>query len=231
MNFKVVFQIGLLICAIVNARFVYPAEQVIPFMPLQEGATWSYQGKATWITTSIVNSRHVNQLHKSDIHWTTRVTKKISGSGTIAAVLVGFPLALSPDEPNEQPGYAVIVETKTGIFVQSTESEERGEFIARKAVAGGDPGDQILRLPIRTGECIGGDSAASSKEYCWLVRQRVVEPHGLGWHIEYYTLPDEQSAVVVAGIGITRFSYEHHGSRIATSVHLEKFEKDVGKNY
>jgi len=138
----------------------------------------------------------------------------------------GFPLAFSMDDPEHQPGYAVVVETKKGLFVQAVESERAGEVVAVQSLSSQNQDDQILRLPIRVGDCIGDEPKAPAQEYCWLVRQRVKEPQGPGWDIQFYTMPDEQDFYLVPSVGITRYSYRHHGTIIEANVRLSAFQTE-----
>jgi len=124
-------------------------------IPLKEGNTWQYEGHARWTTTTVAGADHTNHLHNAEVRWTARVTKSISAKGVHAAVVSGFPLAFSMDDPEHQPGYAVVVETKKGLFVQAVESERAGEVVAVQSLSSQNQDDQILRLPIRVGDCIG----------------------------------------------------------------------------
>jgi hypothetical protein len=203
------------------AAAIEPSANLIP---LKQGNTWHYEGHARWTIGIDVGTKHINHLHNAEVRWTARVTRSLSAKGTTAAIISGFPLAFSIDDPEHQPGYAVVTETKKGVFVQLADSEKEGEAIAALALVGQKQGDQIFRFPIRVGDCVGDEPKAPAQEYCWLVRQRVREPQGIGWDMLFYTLPDEQSFYLVPGLGITRFSYRHHGTIIEVNVRLSSYQ-------
>jgi len=192
-------------------------------IPLDQGRTWTYEGRAQWTITTVRDSMHQNRIRHGAVRWTMRVLKSDSRHGTIAALVAGFPLEFAWDNPASEPGYAVVIEDEKGIFFEGVDSQKDGEAIARQALDGAAVGDQILRFPVHAGECVGKSASMPPKNhYCWFVRRRVQQAEGLAWEVVFYTLPDEQTVYVIPGVGISRFTYRHHGTLMSLDVSLRE---------
>jgi hypothetical protein len=99
-----------------------------PIIPLDEGTEWTYSVNVSWTVD--------NSVRSDTIQWRTRVLKSFESANTVAAVISGFPDDLDWYEPGKSPGYAVLVETDTGLFETSAKSEQEAEGTAKKAANG-----------------------------------------------------------------------------------------------
>ena len=197
------------------------AGQSKSIFPLDEGATWTYAGHAKWTVT---NS---NNQGEGDFRWKAEVVKTFSSPGIKVGIVKGFPFDLAWYDPEKKPAYAAVIEDSKGLFEADVETQADAEALAAKALRGQVVGDQLLRFPIKVGDCLGDGSAApeliADKMYCWFVRKRVEGRNGKGWEIIQETAPDDLSFYLVPGVGITRLVYNHHGTVAKTDARLIEF--------
>ena len=203
------------------------AAQERSIYPLNEGTIWIYSGSADWTVPNTSPGR----VRSGKLRWTTEVVKTFSAPGVTAAVMKGFPFELAWYDPTETiPGYSVIVETGEGLYHAYVRNEAEGELEAQRVITGQVApvrADQLLEYPIRVGACLDdGDTAAeliAAHRYCWFVRREAKVRQALGWDLTYETLPDDMSFRLVPQVGITRFSYHHHGTVANTEAQLINF--------
>jgi hypothetical protein len=194
----------------------------LPIIPLDEGTEWIYSARVRW---TVINSNHERG---AAIQWRTRVVKSFKTDTAMAAVISGFPTDLAWYEPGEEPGYSVIIETESGLFETSAGREQEAEDLAKKAAGGAQVGEQLLRLPVRAGDCLDRDnSGRTDNRYCWFVEGRVKSARGYAWELTYQTNPDTTTFHIVPGVGVTRFSYDHHGIVASADVQLTGFHAPV----
>lgn len=188
-----------------------------PILSLCEGATWTYAGTVKWTP---VNSTEVRSARLRWKMWVERIST--DGKKTIAIVR-GFPFELAWYEPGREPGYAVVVEDGGRVEVESCNSAAEAEETMNRALRGAHIGSELLRSPVRVGDCLAADEDGerTDKRHCWLVERAVREKRGAGWRLVYRTAPDHQILHIVYGTGITRYVFEHHGTVASADVHLE----------
>jgi len=204
----------LLIAGIVAAA---PEGGVKHVFPLSPGTTWTYSGDVRW---TVSNTNHVRRAR---VGWQTRIVSARNSGATTAAVVSGFPFDLAWYEPQQKPGYAVLIENPRGVFVKRVNGKPEAEAFAQRAIAGEERGKQILRYPVRIGDCVSDDSEPRVGEYCWSVERRIREARGVAWEIVHRTGADHQILHIVPGVGITSYVYEHHGTVSSANVRLSKF--------
>jgi hypothetical protein len=143
-------------------------------------------------------------------------------------VISGLPTDLAWYQPGKPPGYSVLVETASGVFETSAGSKLEAEDLAKKAVGGAQVGEQLLRLPVRAGDCLDSDNIGRTDGmYCWFVQGRVKDTNGPAWDLIYRTNPDTATVRIVPGVGVTRYSYEHHGTVASADARLIGFHDPV----
>jgi hypothetical protein len=190
------------------------------FFPLEEGNVWTYSARVRW---SVANP---DQERGASLQWSMRVLKSSRNARAAAAVVSGFLTDLAWYQPGKSPGLSVLVETDSGLFETSAASRQQAEELAQKAIAGEQVGDQLLRLPLRTGDCLNRDDPGRQDGmYCWLVQGRVQDPGGGAWELIYRSNPDTTVFHLVPGVGVTRYSYDHHGTVASADAQLVGFHR------
>jgi hypothetical protein len=215
----------LLLC---SAWLVLPprecAAQQHPIFPLTPGATWRYAGHADW---TVANTTNPGILRSGQLQWKAEVVKVFSAPGVTAAVVEGFPFELAWYDPDKQPAFVVVIENAQGLYVTSDAADESdAEVLASKATHAPIESEQVMKFPLRVGDCLGDGTAAellAAHMYCWLVKDEVQDPGGKAWDLIYDSGPDDMSFRIVAGVGITRFHYRHHGTVANTEASLTGF--------
>jgi hypothetical protein len=194
-----------------------------PIIPLNEGTGWTYAAKVRWWTLD--KSNHVRE---NSIQWKMRVLKSFKKSSGTAAVISGFVTDLAWYEPEKKSSYTVLVENPSGLFetyMTPSATEAAASELAKKALKGESVGEQMLRFPIRVGDCLDSDPKRTRTDnmYCWFVKSRVHDTGGLAWVLRFDSNPDTTTFRIVPGVGITRFSYDHHGTVASADAHLISF--------
>jgi len=199
-------------------------------IPLDPGTQWVYAGQVRWTDSTKVRSR--------SIRWTTEVVAASTGPGARAAVIRGLPLDLTFYEPGQAPTYSVLLEVGDSLYrvpaAEVSEAMQLAEQLSRKPETRPESAELLLLQPLTVGRKWG--QAAEDKErdeYCWVVvadSVQVLHVKGVSggsrrhvFSITYRTLPDDQLVEIAPGVGITGFSYTHHGTVAATRLHLVEF--------
>jgi hypothetical protein len=206
-------------CLIPIRAFAKPT----PIIPLDEGTEWTYSASVEW---TVENSNHVR---RDSIQWKMRVLETFKTPTVTVAVISGFVTDLAWYEPEKKPSFSVLVENPSGLFetyMNPSATEADASELAKKALKGELVGDQMLRFPIRVGDCLDNDDPQrlrTDNRYCWFVKSRVHDLHGLAWVLRFDSNPDTTTLRVVPGVGIIRFSYDHHGTVASADAHLISF--------
>jgi len=205
-----IFLLAALILA--AAQSVFAQSQDI--VPLKAGSIWKYRGRACWTIADSTRTKC------SNIRWEMRVLQSVTENGKTAALVAGFPLDLAWYDPTTKPGYTVVSEDSQGLYFKSATSKAQAKTMVTQALAGKAPFQQIVRFPIRVGDCIGDASPRPDKRYCWYVRGRSKGSARADWEIAYETVPDVTILSLVPGVGFTRYTYRHRGTVSSVTVHL-----------
>src|SRR5438477_5965731 len=112
-------------------------------IPLNVGNEWVYEGEVRW-TEPVTN-----QIRAAKVSWKTRVVNTYEMNKARAAVLVGTPFELAWFTPDQQPGFSVLVENLSGIFVASAISHQEADALARQGVQNPSKLEQVLQYPVR----------------------------------------------------------------------------------
>jgi len=225
-----------LVAALVIAMppFVLAADQHELTIPLDKGTTWNYSGTARWWGLTKPEEYGARTSRIRD--WQMKVMKTARRGDVTASVVQGFPDELAWYEGDAVPpptGLTLIVQSSTGLFVKSINSDEAEQRMAdaldHKLKFDVDP-DQILRFPVHVDDCLSTEPLALKyKRWCWHVRTTVKTRFGSGWELEYRTNPDQQLIDIVPGVGVTRYVYHHNGTVADTDVHLVRLPGESRK--
>ena len=198
---------------------------VLAQYPLRKGARWIYEGKAEW-----TDVRH-RRVHQGRVRDVMEVLQVLPGPTSFAAVVRGFPMDLAWYQPAVKPRISVVV-CKEGRFYQRA-SRGLGPAVALARALLSDPAwppreeDPFLDLPLEEAKVWGHDLGRDDALYRWVVEgkaPRAFPGSGGGRHpvftASFATRPDKVVLEFAPGVGITAFSYEHHGAVARTEVRL-----------
>ena len=200
-------------------------------LPLKKGTQWTYEGKVEW---TMENSAKVLS---TNVHWVTEVVDVVQQGTVQASVVRGLPDELACYEPNRMPGFAVLVNLSNRLYRVPANSEQEAKKLAhRLANAPSKPllsSEEWLVFPLAKGKRWGGDNLREDNNCCWYVQgwqakhlrvegYPAKQPADV-WTLTYRTNPDHQIVDIVAGLGITRYVYAHHGTVASADVRLVSF--------
>ncbi|BDU72756.1 hypothetical protein [Mesoterricola silvestris] len=201
---------------------------VLQQFPLHKGAYWTYVGEAEWTTpvTQKVRGGRVRNVME--------VLQFIPGEGGFAAVVRGFPMDLAWYEPGKGNSFSVIICKKGRLFQESSRSLKGATAKAHQLLADRaypPPGEEpFLDLPLRAGKTWARTTDRDDGMYCWVVEGSEPRPFSApgvargaafpAFTAHFRTNPDQQTVEFAPGIGITGFTYEHHGAVARTRVRL-----------
>ncbi len=218
-----------LICGAVTAI----ASPVETPLPLEKGMRWVYEGKVEW---TVMNSTTVLS---TNIHWVMEVVDVIENGAVRASLVRGLPDELAWYEPSRMPDFAVLVSITNHVYRVPANNEQDGKYLARRLV--NEPhelpssGEEWLAFPLEKGKRWGEGTDREDNNYCWYVEGKQVKnlrvkgypanhPAAV-WRLIYRTNPYHQIVDIVAGLGITRYVYTHHGTVASADVRLVSFER------
>ena len=190
--------------AVLVAANAYSAQ---PMFPMHVGDSWKYQADMEW---TVMNS---NDVKSATVDWEMTVLDVVDGPSARAVVVHGFPTGLAGYDPTEPPKQAfdVLVTRPDGFWVEHLQGEDEAAAreTASKAAGGAIVGHQWLRFPLHAGDCIDDeDLNHSGSMYCWLLTARPSK----SWEIAYRENSDHEFIVFEEGVGITEYTYGHHGT-------------------
>jgi hypothetical protein len=200
-------------------------------LPLAVGARWIYSGKVEW---TVPNSAKVE---RAEIRWVTEVVEIVEGQGRRAAVIRGFPDELAWYEPQQSPGFCVLLGMHDRMYRLRAKGERQARALAQRLV--GNPDDipdsaeQLMQLPLAVGRKWGQDPARQDTWYCWCVERKQSKKLSIKgmeakgpqtiYRLAYRTCPDHQFLDLAPGLGIVRYVYCHHGTVASADVRLVSF--------
>ncbi len=197
-------------------------------LPDTPGTVWIYAGEATGFDGA--GNRPVKRKVESTVTLETVERAK-------AAALYrfrGFFGELS--SAGETPAPRLLLVRRDGLYAPFVEAPEKASPGSLFNAVG--PADLFLPVPFKVGTRFG--EAGMMKihppgRYSWLVESAfpfdlaTVKGAGqgkvTGYRLVYHTNPDSQTLDFVPGLGVTRFTYEHHGTPGAHDLTLKEIRK------
>jgi hypothetical protein len=200
-------------------------------LPLVAGARWTYAGKVEW---TVPNSGKVKRV---EIRWVTEVVEIVEGSGRRAAVVRDFPDELAWYEPQQSPGFCVLLGIDNRVYRLRADGEKQARALAQRLVGNPhelpDRAEQLLLLPLAVGHKWGQEPAREDSWYGWCVERKESKKLSIKgmeakgprtiYRLAYRTCPDHQLLDVAPGLGVVRYVYSHHGTVASADVHLVSF--------
>jgi hypothetical protein len=202
--------------------------------PLSAGTTWVYQAVVRWSAPGSTATQ------EKLIAWKMEVERVIPRGNLVAAVVKGFPRDLDNSKGDTKPAESLIVESGGAKFYWIPPAAF-SKVLARLE----NPADKLenltadneifLQLPLERGNkfCDMTGMIRTDDFYCWVAGEpQVADLAGVkgippGAHtaypVQFLTANDATSYDFVPGIGITRYSYQVHGTQTDTELRLEEF--------
>jgi hypothetical protein len=203
--------------------------------PLSPGTYWVYGG----LLRSGVEGSSVGRV--THVRWKMSVVRLLEREGLIAAVVRGFPGDLNWSDGNVDPQLSILLERPDGKFYliptvddpsildQLDSPNYPWEDLTREQ-------DCFLELPLAAGARFGCDRGAEKTEdgeYCWVVGpphpavladvKGIAPGSRVSYELDYLTNAEDTELEFAPGIGITGYSYHHHGAIAETELHLVEF--------
>ncbi|HEX3798311.1 MAG TPA: hypothetical protein VH413_06370 [Verrucomicrobiae bacterium] len=202
-------------------------------LPLEKGMQWTYEGKVEW------TEANSTVVLTTNVHWVMEVVDVMEQGEVRASVVRGMPEELAWYEPKQQPGFNVLLAISNRVYRILVNSEKEGESVGRtltKDYSKMPPtAEEWLALPLAKGQHWGRDTERDDNKYCWYVEDGSVknpkvegfqaDSRVTSWTLAYRTNPDYQIMEIVDGLGVTRYSYVHHGTVASADVRLVSFKR------
>lgn len=213
-----------------------------PF-PLEKGNSWIYQGEVKWTEVP-------DKVFSKNISWNMEVLDTITRGHLFAAVVKGHPSDLSWYEEGQKPGDYLIIrvgESKYYILDQPRAGEaikrlkDMDDFLGNIVTEN----DLFLEYPVKKGDVFGEAAQLTRPDmsYFWFVESvEKIKPEGIKglasekelqkYVLTFQSAPDHQIVGFIPGVGISSFTYVHHGTVAETHLKLVEFKhasKEAGK--
>jgi hypothetical protein len=196
-------------------------------MPLRAGTSWTYRAQVPSTRAGAGATR------ATTIIWTTKILATLERDSSIVATVVNWPSNLAWWDPSQPPDTTLLVCLNNR--VHHLGRDQRGGASATAEAAAGSlsltAANLVLELPLHRGQLYGQEpSDRADTFYGWYVEAAAPMPKTLarlGAHptdslytIAYRTVPDHQILEFAPGLGVTRYTYVHHGTMATTSATL-----------
>ena len=198
--------------------------------PLSEGTYWIYKG-----VVSVGGSG--DQVSERNVTWKMESRHVIRRADVTVWVVSGFPADLDWSESDPQPRDSLVIQNKDGKVYQI------GAEASKAAIQRlGNPADALdglltdddlmFQLPLKQGLRFGDAQSMARDDgmYCWFVDSSAVRnlrevkgltsPQRTVFELRYQTNPDDSEFGFSSGLGITSYSYHHHGTVADTELRL-----------
>ena len=206
-------------------------DNIDPCWPLAKGAYWIYEGDVSWVEKDPATGQ--NQVNHKHLTWRSEVTDVVEAPGAI--MFHGFPTDLAWYNSKTQPSYTLILRAGTDYYqVRNHVAEVFQKLKNPDNQPNLDTAELLLPTPLALGKKFGMGNTISelfNYRYCYLVENvapfdlRSVKHaprlnHPLRYSITWHSNPDNDQIDFVPGLGITSYSYLHHGTTMEVNVHL-----------
>lgn len=206
------------------------------------GNIWVYSGTIRWTPAGS------NEVLEKEIDWRMEIVDVIERFGLLAAVLEGHPSDLAWYEEGRHRRRHLVVAVGEGqteqLYLLSNERAAEVEERLR------DPDDSlidvladyelVLDLPLSHLKrfCDLPSRTRQDYLYCWLVESvqplAGIDVEGVDpdvartqYRVSHRTLPDHRIIEYVSGVGITSYTYGHHGTVSDVDVRLNEAKLEV----
>ena len=203
--------------------------EVIPFVT---GTVWTYQALLKWTDTS-------NTLRRSEVRWTSTVTDAFDHGDVAGALLQGGVEDLFSWSGAPRPGSYEVLRVGTRYFELSDVSKTTFAALkaaGRKALPADLDQHVWFDAPLTRGRVLRPRDMGPRDDtnYGWWIESvgparldvpALRDPARQAFRLTYDTLASELHETVVPGIGVTAFTYVHHGTLAEAYAHLIAYRR------
>lgn len=188
------------------------------------GLTLAYAGTRYWSRAGEA------RVDSGVVRWTSTVVQSRAGSGFQLSLVRGFVSELAWSEPGTRPGYSILA--CLGGAVRHFRFASRAEAVRALTQWPGSArgqGTLLLAEPLQEGAVVGQPPGRSDDLYGWVV-ERLEAPPSLpascratspvSYRLTLRTLADHQIMEWREGVGVTAYTYAHHGTPAGAEVRL-----------
>jgi len=207
-----------------------PPSSISAYFPLKRGAYWIYQGNIRWTK---INSSEVGE---EEITWKMEVKRVVQQNNIVGYEMLGAPWDLAWYEEGKKPSSYGIIQTGGRFYRTPTETITR--LMSEDDTLAGlvSENELFLDIPLIQGKkfCDTWSIARSDNWYCWVVSQenqstmmkiKGVDPSKMlvEYRVVNQTMPDHSIFSFIPGVGISHYTYAHHGTVSEVDVQLIEY--------
>ncbi|HEY0381372.1 MAG TPA: hypothetical protein VGC72_04170 [Candidatus Elarobacter sp.] len=203
--------------------------EVVPFVT---GTVWTYQALLKWTDPP-------NTLRRSEVRWTSTVIDAFDHGDVAGALLRGGVWDLAWWSRDPRPGSYEVVRVGTRYYLLRDVSKSAFAAVkaaGRKALPADLDQHVWFDVPLTKGRVLRPRDMGRRDDtsYGWWIESvgparldlpGLRDPARQAFRLTYDTLASEHHETVVPGIGITAFTYVHHGSLAEAYAHLIAYRR------
>jgi hypothetical protein len=189
------------------------------------GATWTYTGWRLWTAQG-------SGSDSGAVEWITTVLAARSVPAGRLLLVRGFVSELAWSVPTTRPRLSILACLGDHLLHLSFLADSAARYrYDHWTDASAERGELLLQRPLVDGAVFGQDPPRQDDMYGWAVERLKAPPavpSGCGrpgpeaYQLTMRTMPDHQVMEWRAGVGITAYTYAHHGTPAAAEVRLAR---------
>jgi hypothetical protein len=193
---------------------------------VKPGASWTYTGWRQW------TAEGAGQSDSAAVRWTTSVVAVRAIPAGRLLLVRGFVSELAWSVPTTVPRLSILACLKDRLlrlaFVADSAAKYRFDHWTNTSAA---RGEVLLQQPLTDGAIFGQDPPRQDDMYGWAVERlkptpavppSCGQPGPDAFRLTMRTMPDHQIVEWRAGLGVTSYTYAHHGTPAAAEVRLTR---------
>ena len=198
------------------------AQSAAGAVPLEPGRTWEYRGSARWAGPD-------QRVDSASIQWTMRILEVRDGPDRRVALVRGWIQELAWYQPGQVPGYSLLIARGDRLYhLDAADSAAAVQALQRAVEPGAtvpEGSELIIDSTLAVGHLYGGTEGRGTRSdtfYAWYVESsEPIHPpeawsaanrKAVQWRLVYRTMPDHQILDLVPWVGVTHYTYGHHGT-------------------
>lgn len=207
-----------------------PSPIISDYFPLKRDAYWMYQGTIKWMKP---NSSDVIE---QEITWKMEVERVFQRNAIIGYEMAGAPWDLAWYEAGKEPSQYGIIQAGGQFYRVPIETVIRLMNEQDNLFGLVNENSLFLDIPLTGGKkfCDSISITRPDNMYCWNVGEpkpfdpgkiKSIDPSRQLWEYPVFigTMPDSSMMYFVPGVGITGYSYIHHGTVSEVDVRLIEY--------
>jgi hypothetical protein len=187
--------------------------------PFVTGTAWLSAGTVKWTDDR-------NMPRSANVRWNSAVADAFDDGDVAGALLDGGVWDLAWWSPDARVASYAVLRVRTRYYLISDDAKATFAAVkrsGRKALPSNLEQQRWFDAPLTPGRLLRANDVAPREDtrYGWLIAKATRSAYALS----YLTLPDEQKLTLVPGVGITSFTYVHHGTISEANVHLVAYHR------